>query len=557
MPAVTSKPEAARPKLQLALGVPLVMLDRRVPPLAIDTKKPDAGGDPILAELLATLDEAANASRAVVDAYRSRQQAPLPSELVVRRQLGVAGDPYLLDHCFYRQPPNWPTISDRYPVVPMTMTLGMMIDAARELRPELVVVALEDIRALRWMAVEPSIEIEIRAKLADDDRVDVEIPGYARAFVRLAAVYPPPPSPRLAPLAKPRQPPHTAREMYDQRWMFHGPAYQGVAELGPLGDDGIDGAIDTLAAPGALLDCAGQLMGWWVMHTETRDRLAMPVYVERVELFGPHPNPGERLACNVRMRGVDAKDARADLELHRGHRVWARITSWTDRRFDSDDPVWRVLMYPETNALGVLGPGGVVSIAEHWTGAASRELMMRRYLTERERVDYEALGPRARRGWLLGRMAAKDAVRFHHWNAGVGLIWPAELAIANDESGKPLVDNLAISIAHKDGIAVALVAEHGRIGVDLEKIEPRAESFVAVAFTERERALGSGDDDSTRWARMWAAKEAVAKARGTGMTNPKAFEVAAIERDRVKIGDAWVDTRRDGDYMIAWVTHVE
>jgi acyl transferase domain-containing protein/phosphopantetheinyl transferase (holo-ACP synthase) len=546
-----TKPDAARPKLALALGVPLVTLD--LPPIALGDRKVDAGGDPILAELLATLDEAAHASRAVVDAYRSQHQPPLPNELVIRRNLGVASDPYLLDHCFYRQPPEWPTISDRYPVVPMTMTLGMMLDAARALRPGLVAIALEDVRALRWMAVEPKIEIEIRAKITDDGRVDVEIPGYARAFVRLAPAYPPAPSPRLAPLAKPRQPPHTAREMYDQRWMFHGPAYQGVALLGPLGDDGVDGAIDTLAAPGALLDCAGQLMGWWVMQHETRDRLAMPVHLERVELFGDHPNAGERLLCNVRMRGLDAKDARADLELHRGHRVWARITSWTDRRFDSDDAVWRVLMYPETNALGVSGIGGVVAMTEHWTGAASRELMMRRYLTERERVDYEALTPRVRRGWLLGRMAAKDAVRFHHWNAGVGLIWPAEIVISNDDSGKPLVNGLQLSIAHKDGIAVALVGTQP-VGVDLEKIEPRAESFLAVAFTQAERMLGDGDE---HWARLWAAKEAVAKLRGTGMTNPKAFEVIAVdhERDRVKIDDAWVDTRRDGDYMIAWVTH--
>jgi phosphopantetheinyl transferase (holo-ACP synthase) len=242
------------------------------------------------------------------------------------------------------------------------------------------------------------------------------------------------------------------------------------------------------------------------------------------------------------------------LQLHAGHRVWARITGWTDRRFDSDDPVWRVLMYPETNALGVRGPGGVVAMTEHWTGAASRELMMRRYLTERERAEYEALGPRARRGWLLGRMAAKDAVRFHHWDSGVGLIWPAEIGVSNASSGQPIVDGLALSIAHKDGTAVALVAARGPVGVDLEKIEPRAESFVSVAFTDRERALGSGDE---YYARVWAAKEAVAKARGTGMTNPKAFEATAIDGDRVKIGETWVDTRRDGDYMIAWVKHVE
>src|SRR5258706_12069686 len=114
----------------------------------------------------------------------------------------------------------------------MTMTIGMMIDAARELRPELVPIAVEDVRALRWMAVEPAIEIALHAK-ARGDVIDVDIPGYARASVRFAAAYPPSPRPALAPLTRPHAAPHTAAQMYADRWMFHGPAYQGVTTLGP------------------------------------------------------------------------------------------------------------------------------------------------------------------------------------------------------------------------------------------------------------------------------------------------------------------------------------
>src|SRR5258706_4490650 len=115
----------------------------------------------------------------------------------------------------------------------------------------------------------------------------VEIPGYARATVVLADRYPAAPAASLPPLANSRPTPFDARRMYDDRWMFHGPQYQGVTTLGPMGDDGVDGAIDVLPAPGALLDCAGQLMGWWVMHTEQRDRLAMPVKIDRIPLYAP------------------------------------------------------------------------------------------------------------------------------------------------------------------------------------------------------------------------------------------------------------------------------
>ena len=543
-------PEKPAPKstMTLDLGVPLVRLAGSVPPLSIGTRRIDAGNDPVLAELVATLDEAAAATRAVVDAYRAHTT---PTELTTTRTLGVAGEPWLLDHCFYRQPPAWPTVSDHYPVVPMTMTIGMLIDAAQQLCPQLVAIAVEDIRALRWLAVEPAVTISLHAKLREPNLVDVDLPGYARATVRFAAAYPPAPAAAFAPLKHPRAAPHSAAQMYADRWMFHGPDYQGVTELGPVGDDGVDGEITTLPAPGALLDCAGQLMGWWVMHTETYDRLAMPILIERLELFAAHPAPGERVQCRVRMREVNAQIARADLELSRGGTTWARITSWTDKRFDSDDVVWAVLRYPEHNALAVVDEGGFVSVTEHWRGTASRELMMRRYLSEREREDHDKIGPRGRRGWLLGRMALKDAVRLHRWrDAGAKPIWPVEIGVTNAPSGQPLVDGIHVSVSHKDDRAVAIVGARP-VGIDLERIEPRTEAFLKIAFTPAELALAAGRDDE--YARLWAAKEAVAKALGTGMTDPKRFEVRAYG-DRLQIGDHVVDTKRDGDYMIAWTT---
>ncbi|MFT3695513.1 MAG: beta-ketoacyl synthase N-terminal-like domain-containing protein [Kofleriaceae bacterium] len=537
-------PHQAAPKpvsksaITLSLGAPLVRLGTDAP--KISTQHKLTPSDPILAELVATLDEAAAASRAVVDAYRAGAKPKPPTELTTNRTLSSAIDPYLLDHCFYRQPPNHPVVSDRYPVVPMTMTIENLINAARPLQPDLIPIAIEDVRAMRWLAVEPEVSIAMHAKLREPGIVDVDLPGYARATIRFAPAYPPAPEPRLAPLANAHAAPHSAAQMYADRWMFHGPAYQGVTGLGPVGDDGVDGEITTLPAPGALLDCAGQLMGWWVMHTEDHDRLAMPVHIERIEFFGPHPAPGEILPCRVRMRDVGDVNVRADLEVGR----WARITSWTDRRFDSDAAVWRVLMYPEDNVLAEPHPGGFVSVTEHWRGAASRELMMRRYLGEAERAAHEQVGPRGRRGWFLGRIAIKDAARLHFAKQ----MWPVEVQVTNAPSGQPLVDGLHVSVSHKDDRAVAIVDAERAVGIDLEKIEPRTPSFLDIAFTKAERAFATTDE---AYARLWAAKEAVAKALGTGMTDPKKFEVS-LHGDRLKIGDFTVDTVRDGDYIIAW-----
>ena len=546
-----------RSSMALELGVPLVRLAGAIAPLSLGAERIATHGDPILAELVATLDEAAAASRAVVEAYRKAQQPALPTELATTRELSAALDPALGDHCFYRQPPAWPTLSDRYPVVPMTMTIGMLIAAAQRLHPALTAIAVEDVRAMRWLAVEPSIEITLRATKRTNDAhlVDVDLPGYARATIRFAEAYPPAPRTALAPLTNPRPAPHSAEQMYGDRWMFHGPAYQGVTALGPVGDNGVDGFITTLPAPGALLDCAGQLMGWWVMHTETRDRLAMPVQISRIELFGAHPVPGELVYCGARMHDVGEVNVTADLELSRNGTTWARITGWTDRRFDSDGPVWDVLMYPELNALAVADPAGFVTVTEHWRGAASRELMMRRYLGEAERADHERIGPRGRRGWLLGRIAIKDAVRMDRWTDGAHPLWPIEVAVSNAPSGRPIVDGIHVSVAHKDDRAVALVDRHREVGIDLERIEPRSESFLKIAFTPAEMALAAGRDAGRdEWyARLWAAKEAVAKALGTGMTDPKQLAVRAAGLDGdLAIGDFTIETRRDGDYVIAW-----
>ncbi len=503
----------------------------------------------------------------------------MPRVHKLRLALSVATEPALLDHCFYRQPPAWPTVSDRYPVVPMTMTIAMMIDAAAKLAPGKVAIAVEDVRAFRWLAVAPAVEVELTATrraastgstaaAAEANAavvVDVELPGYARATVRFADRYPVAPPPALAPLTAPRTPPVTARQMYDDRWMFHGPAYQGVVELGPVGDDGVDGAITSLAAPGALLDCAGQLMGWWVMQHERRDRLAMPIHVERIALYAPAPAPGVRVGCRVRIRHVGEREVRADLELATegpSACAYAVITGWEDRRFDSDDPVWRVLMYPERNVLAEPCDGGFVIAREHWTAAASRELMMRRYLGDGERAAHDALTPRARRGWLLGRIAAKDAVRQSLWARDPDrTVFPVEIAIANLPSGEPYVAGLlapagadiAISLAHVDDVAVAIAdPTGGRVGIDVERIAMRDASFIAVAFTTDELALGAGRDAAEWMTRLWAAKEAVGKLRGTGVTNPRAITATAVDGDRITMAGIPVDTARHGEVIVGW-----
>ncbi|MGH3996405.1 MAG: 4'-phosphopantetheinyl transferase family protein, partial [Pseudonocardiaceae bacterium] len=205
-----------------------------------------------------------------------------------------------------------------------------------------------------------------------------------------------------------------------------------------------------------------------------------------------------------------------------------------------------------------------------------RELFMRRYLSAAERADYQRRTPRAARQWLLGRVAVKDAVRQWLWNAGAGPVFPVEVTVDNDASGRPRVagpfdEPPEVSLAHTGSLAAALVCGADRcptgVGIDIEQITYRDEHTVAAILTDAECRLVDAQSSSAAerasWVtRFWTAKEAVAKAAGTGLGGrPHQFAVERIDGDRLLVaaGDAapsrWVQTAvatQPEPYAVAW-----
>jgi acyl transferase domain-containing protein len=561
---------------RLALGTPLIPFER---PLSLGAEllpSTRRGTDPLFDEFDATLREAAAAGREVLEALQRRpasvpgrprheEAAPspeAPQAINIRHVISVESMPELLDHCFYRQAPGWQEVSDRFPVVPMTTIIQMMMDAAGKLLPGQTVVAVESVRAFRWLAAAPAVEVVIRARLDGPSRVKLVIDGYASATVVFDKGYPAAPPPQTTALVDEHAAPVDAHGLYTRRWMFHGPAFQGITDLGPVGENGIHGIITSQPAPGALLDNAGQLMGYWVMlHTE-RDRLAFPVAIERIRFFGPQPAVGRAVECRVWIGELGETQVRANMELSCEGSVWAQIEDWSDRRFETDEVIWPVLRYPEDNLLADPIDSPYVLVRERWRSSASRELIMRRYLTASERREYEAKNPRAQRQWLLGRMAAKDAVRRWLRAQGSGPLFPAEIRVDNDERGRPVVagpfrQDLRVSIAHKEGVAVALVREGCDAGIDIERIAPRHERFAQMTLTAAEQALPPENGGRDEWlTRLWTGKEAAAKARGTGLSGrPRDFEVSNVESGRLRVADSWIESRREGDFIVSWTSH--
>ncbi len=111
-------------------------------------------------------------------------------------------------------------------------------------------------------------------------------------------------------------------------------------------------------------------------------------------------------------------------------------------------------------------------------------------------------------------------------------------ALCHTEAGAPYLagSNLAVSFAHSDQLAVCVVTEAGRIGVDIEPLDrriSRADDIAARCFSEDERAqLEAAVDRDDAFLRIWTRKEALGKALGTGLNNEtELLDTAAYSDD--------------------------
>ncbi|OMI36021.1 Beta-ketoacyl synthase, partial [Streptomyces sparsogenes DSM 40356] len=421
----------------------------------------------------------------------------------------------------------------------------------------------------RWVTAAPAAEVAVTVAPSPEgpDRLAVDFGRSAHATVQLAPRYPyPRPDPWPADPAAERAPDHTAAQLYDERWMFHGPAFQGVSEITAIGAARVRGVITTPAAPGALLDNVGQLLGYWLMATRTERTVVFPVGMRRIRLFGPHPRPGTPVECLIRVVALTDTTLEADVQLLVGGEVWARIDGWQDRRFDNHPTTRPVERFPELNALSEPRPGGWVLLHERWPDLASRDLIMRNHLGGVERTAYERHAPRGRRQWLLGRIAAKDAVRRWLWAHGEGPVFPAEVQVCEDARGRPYVlgahgrtlPALDVSLASRAEAGVALVVPRppGRggggpgPGIRIEELtggtaglEGTVLRAVRGAVAEAEGVVGGGPGFTVLDAGPgWLLAEVASAAGG-----PRRYRVHSVRT----ANPPGLPSR---DYVVAWTT---
>lgn len=186
-------------------------------------------------------------------------------------------------------------------------------------------------------------------------------------------------------------------------------------------------------------------------------------------------------------------------------------------------------------------------VGRQWVGDAALP-PVKDVLSDRELAlwhRFPAHSPR-RQEWFLGRLAAKEAVA--HVLAADSSRFPSfpEIEILSTALGKPTVFCASlpnqrlpeVSISHSHGHVVAVAAPPAEpIGVDVERCgRVQVADIGAIAFTPNDLAHLPDSATEHHYLALWAAKEAAAKAAGTGLLGqPATWQVETYQ----PIADEW------------------
>lgn len=494
-------------------------------------------------------------------------------EIVIERVLELREDLFLAHHLFVPAEGIKP-ISARLPVMPITVSMELMAEVAACLTPGYGLLGFEDIRATRWIGLEDrdtlplhtSAKLQYYDEVTDTYRIIVDVyvekqdTPAVQATVLFGRHYQVNLNLNFSKLHNPRPYPLSAKQIYEERILFHGPMFQSISGDTVLGDRAVVGELAVLPKDGMfrstqrpelltepiLLDAVGQLVGLWAID---KGVYVFPISIRRVELYCPTPAVGTRVPVHIEITEYASKLLYADAEIQDGAgHVWMRIQGWADWVFRWPKKVYDFRRQPTKHCAShdvLLNSLLDDAVAQTITKRDLRDLelhaMARFCLHMEEMPTFWRLGkvPSRQLQWLLGRIAAKDAVR--QWLAretGTEMLHPAAFAIENDEKGQPLVKNIPegqalprLSISHSEERAVA-IAQKDAVGIDIERIVERDAQFLETIATHKERELLAGflGSEYNAWiTRLWCAKEAVGKLMGTGVdTAPQEFEATDI-----------------------------
>ncbi len=483
-----------------------------------------------------------------------------------RATLDLVLDPswhaYLRDHTLGAQASRAEPQRLPLAVVPFTFSLEMLAQIAAVLVPSgWVLIEAREVRGNRWLALDHgSLSLHLDAeRVAEQNgecvvRAQIDDGGVGAAFqceLIYAAGYPAAPAARTVPAAQAVR--YNPPERLYSQGMFHGQRLQGVVGLQGWSESTIAGTLQALplgdlvdgaSAAGwhtdpVVLDAVGQLAGYWLSEKYNAGFNCFPYRIERLRLFAPPQATGATLPADgvFREQGADAFAVDWQVRDTQG-RLLLDVQNWCDRRFTVSPEFTRWRSHPQqellTEAVALPGVPAVVRLlpqqpAGFWEQGGEIWLRVAAHLVldAIEREAFYKLPVSRRPDWLRGRIAAKEAVKVLavQWGVDVSI---ADIAIESDDLGAPRVrcaalpQPLSLSLSHHGGLAVAIAAgAELAVGIDLHRgrdLDADSLSGTVLSLAERTRLMtAAAGDKPALMARAWTAREAAAKAAGTGL----------------------------------------
>ncbi len=471
-------------------------------------------------------------------------------EIVFRRELDEREDLYVDDHTLGgRGVSRVNPAQNGLPVLPMTFSLEAMSEAASLLAPDKVVIAIQNIRMLRWVPFDPEpTTFEVRASVASIDpttgvvevKADVRDLGNSflpdgvnkpacEATIVLADSYPDPPPLRPFHLTD-EYPCHSTVEDL-RRNMFHGPLFQMIHRLGRTGREGIEGALfvqprnrwfrsnpdPRVVIDPVLVDAAMHILGAW--HLEQPDwsgRILLPIGIHRMEFFGLIPAIGTEMLVRGHNEEETARQVRHGLEVFTpDSRLWLRLTGANYWRF-----------YLPFGDVNFFGPKDQYFLSTRVNDAEPRDATVparcyfldppldlqqpvmrasgvRVTMTLREIAEFTAWSgtDSERSDWFFTRLLAKDAVRAAWNQRHSGGVFPADIETEVIEGHivcKPRGEAgpepfPPVTVVSAEGKVAAFSAFASRVGIGLQKLPRNAAAEVEKGARARAACLAAAD----------------------------------------------------------------
>ncbi len=486
--------------------------------------------------------------------------------------------PYIRDRAFSGGPTSaYAKTARGLMQTPLELLLEIMAESARRLYPEKIVSSVEGL-ALKGL---PSIEgevfgIRVQARVAPASGagalpVEVDVfdgesfvsgapESIASCVVRLSDAYPTPPEPSPLALRSPIRVNWEGDDLYPER-LYSGESCRAIRSIPELGENGLRANCVVPPRSGIVRDSSGKRFSVSpVILAAVSDAIAAldsrePASglfqflqsCDKIEFFAPQQREWAPFDINL-FAGQGKADPRfstADAEiLDEENRPLLKISGMRNRTVRISPEFHRQILNPLSEFLSEEVPKAAMPALPHEViccriedsgpEGEDDELKMRiaAHLSlapsELEKWNEMTTSGVRRHEWLYGRIAAKDAVRkclIARYGRKIGA---ADVRIESDEAGKPSPQGLwrktcgaqmDISITHTRGGIVAAAAPNASLGIDVEgRHRSISEEFATFAFSplEQEIAAESGDGETTLF-RFWCAKEALAKALGTGL----------------------------------------